>query len=186
MTPAAPPIDRRNARHAQQLPVARGGIDVSLVDVLRHRRRQHEENGVTGIDFGRKHRRERQRAEPGRQLCHQECRQHEIGIGDIGVRGSRRHAEQNGQERKQHQHDSVQSNAGSDRASRTSRRTPFGSDPGEMMNEGPVSIRNSPTGQRSGRIEKLPEPWRRGRAVRQCAKSAGRSPAQTAGRSESR
>ena len=133
---------RRNARHSQQLPVARGGIDVSLVDVLRHRRRQHEENGVTGIDFGRKHRRERQRAEPGRQLCHQECRQHEVGIGDI--RGwwfaPPCRTEPAG----------MQTASARQRSSRCRFATAlsdfapyaFWISPGEMMNEGPVSIRN--------------------------------------------
>ncbi len=68
----------RGARHPQQFGVARLRLEVTLVDVLRHRRRDHEEDGVARVDLGGEHRGQRQRAEPRRQQQLQHGRQHQV------------------------------------------------------------------------------------------------------------
>ncbi len=68
--------ERRDARDAQHLCWRRRRIDDALVEILRQRRRQHEQDRFARADFGGKHRRQRQRAEPHRQAVQQQRRQH--------------------------------------------------------------------------------------------------------------
>src|SRR5262245_6468237 len=48
--------DSRRARNAQEPLITGPRVDVSLVEILRERRRQHEQHRIAGVHLGRKHR----------------------------------------------------------------------------------------------------------------------------------